>query len=110
MPPPAAVRLPAGRRATTSTRACAIWRAGIDDYQGRLNQPAMPDDLAPLRRLLAHLLATDPDRFWVAERGDGTAAAVGRVRAARRVREGLWFLAMLFVDPATAGATGSGRR
>jgi GNAT superfamily N-acetyltransferase len=71
----------------------------------------MPDDLAPVRRLLAHLLATDPDRFWVAVRdgrpgdpaaglrGDGPAhdALVGFSSAS--VRERIWFLAMLFVDP-----------
>ena len=75
--------------------ACTrIWRAGIEDYQSRLNQPAMPDELGPLRRLLAHLLDTDPDRFWLAERHD---EAIGF--AAASVREGLWFLAMLFVRP-----------
>ena len=32
--------------------ACTgVWRAGIEDYQSRLNQPSMPEDLAPLRRL-----------------------------------------------------------
>ena len=34
-------------RPTTSTRAPAIWRAGIDDYQARLNQPSMPDGPRP---------------------------------------------------------------
>jgi GNAT superfamily N-acetyltransferase len=76
--------------------ACTrTWRAGIEDYQARLNQPPMPDDLAPLRRLLGHLLATDPDRFWVAvDPGD---EVVGFASAS--VRDGLWFLAMLFVQP-----------
>ena len=68
----------------------------------------MPDDLAPLRRLLAHLLATDPERFWVATKGDDGADGGRRRRrsASRRrtVREGLWFLAMLFVDPAAQAA------
>ena len=78
--------------------ACTrVWRAGIEDYQSRLNQPSMPEDLGPLRRLLAHLLATDPERFWV---------AIGREDevlgfASASVREGLWFLAMLFVLPGT---------
>ena len=69
----------------------------------------MPDDLSPLRRLLGHLLTTDPDRFWVATKGDDGAdgadgadgPAIGFSSAS--VREGLWFLAMLFVDPAVAG-------
>jgi GNAT superfamily N-acetyltransferase len=76
--------------------ACTrTWRAGIEDYQARLNQPPMPDDLGPLRRLLAHLLGTDPERFWVAV--DGDEQVIGFTSAS--VRDGLWFLAMLFVDP-----------
>jgi GNAT superfamily N-acetyltransferase len=83
--------------------ACTrVWKAGIDDYQGRLNQPPMPDDLAHLGRLLTHLLITDPDRFWVATREvAGSAQVVGF--AAASLREDLWFLAMLFVDPAVQG-------
>src|SRR5512132_4035320 len=65
-----------------------IWKAGIEDYQSRLNQPAMPDDLAPLRRLLAHLMDTDPDRYWVAVGPDGGVLGF----SAASVREGLWFL------------------
>jgi GNAT superfamily N-acetyltransferase len=79
--------------------ACTgTWKAAIDDYQGRLGQPPMPDDLAPLRRLLVHTLATDPRRFWVATRGT---EVVGFASAT--VREGLWFLAMLFVRPDLQG-------
>jgi GNAT superfamily N-acetyltransferase len=108
---------PAFRQARdTDLDACArVWKAGIDDYQGRLNQPPLPDELAPIRRLLAHLLATDPDRFWVAElpevaepgaAPEGDAAGPGGVIgfASASVREGTWFLAMLFVDPAFQGA------
>ena len=81
--------------------ACtAIWKAGIEDYQARLNQPPMPDDLGPLRRLLAHLMTTDPARYWVASRGDGR--PIGFSSAS--VRDGLWFLAMLFVDPSEQAA------
>ncbi len=113
---------PADRaRAVTYRRACeadldacmGVWKAGIDDYQSRLNQPALPSDLAHLRRLLAHLLQTDPDRFWVALRpGASVTADAGGRRADRpagggpligfsaaSVRDGLWFLAMLFVEP-----------
>jgi hypothetical protein len=98
----------ASARATVSFRpgtlddldaCCATWKASIDDYQGRLAQPPMPDDLAPLRRLLAHMHATDPDRFWVANEDDGTLAGF----ASATVREGLWFLAMLFVRPGLQG-------
>src|SRR5262245_17417519 len=59
----------------------------------------MPDDLAPLKRLLGHLLATDPARFWVAVDGEGAICGF----ASASVREGLWFLAMLFVRPGLQG-------
>jgi GNAT superfamily N-acetyltransferase len=66
------------------------------------------------RRLFAHLLTTDPQRFWVAVRaaveapadpghgpsGSPPAEDAGVVGfASASVRDGLWFLAMLFVDP-----------
>jgi GNAT superfamily N-acetyltransferase len=92
--------------------ACtAIWKAAIDDYQGRLAQPPMPADLGPLRRLLVHTQASDPDRFWVAEREAGSDAAAAGTGlggfGSATVREGLWFLAMLFVLPDLQG-TGVG--
>lgn len=115
MPPLAAVAYRPGRAADLD--ACTrVWKAGIEDYQARLNQPAMPDDLAPLRRLLVHLLATDPDRFWVAVRpaidadpGAGRNGAHPPVEsvvgfASASVRGDLWFLAMLFVDPGAQAA------
>ena len=80
--------------------ACTgIWKVAIDDYQGRLAQPPTPSDLGPLRRLLVHTLATDPDRFWVAERP--ASEVVGF--SAATLREGLWYLAMLFVQPGLQG-------
>ncbi len=85
--------------------ACTqTWRAAIEDYQARLAQPPMADDLAPLRRLLAHALATDPARFWVAVDGEGAVAGF----SCATLREGLWFLAMLFVRPGVQ-ATGVGQ-
>lgn len=87
--------------------AClAIWRESVDDYQRRLNQPPLPDENAPLRRHLIHMAATDPGRFWVAETvrpgsESGGAWLVGFSLAT--VREGLWYLAMLFVLPAVQG-------
>ncbi len=90
--------------------ACTrVWKAAIDDYQGRLGQPPMPEDLTPLRRLLGHLLATDPERFWVATAPAPAGRAAGGAKdgdpdhvvgfSAASVRGDLWFLAMLFVDP-----------
>jgi GNAT superfamily N-acetyltransferase len=89
------------RQATTADLdACTgIWKSAIDDYQGRLAQPPMPTDLGPLRRLLVHTLATDPDRFWVAEWGRGEVVGF----SSATIREGLWFLAMLFVRPDLQG-------
>ncbi len=77
-----------------------IWQEAIDDYQRRLNQPPLDSDLAPLRRLLAHTLASDPDRFWVALDADEEVCGF----ASATLREGLWFLAMLFVRPGTQAA------
>ncbi len=83
---------------------CAtIWRDALNDYLGRLGQPDIPDDLAPILRLYAHLRSTDPATFVVAER-DGRID--GFVVALRR--DELWFLSMLFVRPG-AQARGLGR-
>jgi GNAT superfamily N-acetyltransferase len=81
----------------------AIWRDALNDYLGRLAQPEIPDELGPILRLYAHLQATDPDTFVVAER-DGEIEAFAVV-----VRRGdLTFLSMLFVRP-SAQARGLGR-
>jgi len=81
-----------------------IWRDGLNDYLGQLGQAGVPEDNPGLRRLHAHTLATDPDRFRVATR-DGQAVAFGSA-----VQRGpVWFLSMLFVDPAEQ-ARGLGRR
>lgn len=83
---------------------CAeIWRISINDYTRRLNQPDIPDDLAAILRLYAHIRATDPDGFVVAE---SDARIVGFVSALRRGPS--WFLSMLFVLPEMQGA-GLGR-
>ncbi len=108
-------------------RPCAeIWRLSINDYTNHLNQPEIPDDLAAILRLYAHLHATDPDGFLVAERAAGATGAgaagsaaatasaaeagsplvVGFVAALRRGP--LWFLSMLFVLPEMQGV-GLGR-
>ena len=105
MPPVGPVTYRLGREADIA--AClGVWRAAVDDYQGRLNQPPMPEETGPLRRHLAHMLATDPERFWVAEieRTEGAAAGPWLVGfAMATLRDGLWYLAMLFVLPAVQG-------
>ena len=98
------------RRATADDLvACAgIWRDSINDYTRRLNQPDIPDDLAAILRLYAHLHATDPEGFVVAERAadDGPPEIVAFASSLRR--EALWFLSMLFVLPEVQAA-GLGR-
>jgi GNAT superfamily N-acetyltransferase len=71
-----------------------VWREGLDGYLGRLGFPAVALENPGLRRLHAHTLATDPDRFWVATEGDGV---VGFGSAVERGQ--VWFLSMLFVSP-----------
>ena len=94
------------RPATTDElAACAdIWRVSINDYIGRIGQPDVPEEVAPLLRLYGHLQSTDPERFVVALDGD---RAVGFASAL--LRERLWFLSMCFVLPEWQGS-GLGRR
>ncbi len=87
----------------------AVWRDALNDYLGRLAQPEIPDDLGPILRLYAHLQSTDPTRFVVAERKGADGAAVIDGFGAALVRDGLWFLSMLFVRPSAQGR-GLGRR
>jgi GNAT superfamily N-acetyltransferase len=76
-----------------------IWSSGIEDYVRRLNQPWFSGDAEPLRRLLAHFLATDPERFWVATAGNhGPGHGVVGFGSAT-LRDVTWFLGMLFVLP-----------
>ncbi len=108
------------RRATEADLpACAVlWREGINDYQARLNLPLIPDEPGSaerLGRLHAHALATDPDGFVVATRDASDDLAPGPASPDRIVafgsavvRERVWFLSMLFVDPA-AQSRGLGR-
>lgn len=96
----------ATRTATTDDLpACErVWRDALNGYLVRLGQLAVPEDNPGLRRLHAHTLATDPERFRVATR-DGSVLAFGSA-----VRRGpVWFLSMLFIDPAEQ-ARGLGRR
>ena len=84
--------------------ACSeIQRVALDGYLAPLGQ-TLTWNTPAIVGLYAHLRATDPGRFLVAER-DG--APVGFASA--WVRGGLWFLAFLFVLPAEQGR-GLGRR
>jgi GNAT superfamily N-acetyltransferase len=76
-----------------------IWREGIDAYLLPMGFPPLPTDNPSLRRLHAHTLATDPERFVVAER-QITAARKRTIAFGSAVDRGdVWFLSMLFVEP-----------
>ena len=97
------------RRATLDDLpACErIWRDGINDYLRRLNLAEVPEDNPGLRRLHAHALATDPERFWVATRSDGVERVVAFGSTVERGP--VAYLSLLFVDPAEQ-ARGLGKR
>lgn len=76
--------------------------ADLDRRSGRT--PAPPGDPAAAEVRVAHLLATDPGGAWVAEEAAG--AVTGAALAL--VREGLWGLSLLVVDPGVQSA-GHGR-
>ena len=88
--------------------ACgAIWREGLNDYLVPLGQYEVPADNPSLRALHQHTLSTDPDRFWLASRTDGSAERpIAFISAVRRSH--VWFLSMLFVQPGQQAA-GVGR-
>ena len=63
-----------------------------------------PENVARGRERIAHLMRTDPDGAWVAEE-DGELVGC----ALALVREGMWFLSLLMVDPPHHGK-GLGRQ
>lgn len=115
LPPPARSRVADGGIATRPARpedlpACErIWRDGLNGYMGRLGLPEVPEENPGLRRLHVHTLATDPQRFRVATRWDRVGAERVVAFGSSVQRGAVWFLSMLFVDPAEQ-ARGVGRR
>jgi GNAT superfamily N-acetyltransferase len=85
--------------------ACAdVFYAAEDELYSRLNMPALPHNPQSLEQLFAHILATDPERCWLAHDRRGVQAFGLAVR-----REELHFLSFLFVRPEQQGR-GMGRR
>lgn len=100
----------ASRPATESDLpAClAVWRDGLNGYLTPMGVPPIEAENPTVARLHAHTLATDPGLFRVATVTDepGDERVVAFVSAVERGP--VWFLSMLFVDPAEQ-AHGLGR-
>jgi GNAT superfamily N-acetyltransferase len=71
-----------------------IFYAASEDLHARQGQPSLPRNPMRLRALFEHLLATDPERAWLAESGG---RPLGFAMAHQRGDH--WFLAFLFVMP-----------
>lgn len=78
--------------------------AALDRVAALRPPPPTPESRARGTHRVAHLQRTDPDGAWAAEQ-DGRLVGV----ALATVREGLWFLSLLVVDPDLQGA-GTGKR
>lgn len=83
-----------------------IFYTASEDLHARQGQPVLPRNPRRLRALFEHLLATDPERVWLAESRDaapGKAGSqpIGFGMAHRRGDN--WFLAFLFVMPEWQG-------
>jgi len=84
---------------------CAeVFFAAEDELYDRRGLLHLPRNLEALERLFGHIVATDPQRVWLAEQG-GTVTAF----AMASQRDRFWFLSFLFVLPQAQGQ-GLGRR
>jgi len=98
------------RRATEAdlSECHRVWREGINAYTIPMGAQPLQEDNPGVRRLHAHALSTDPRRFLVAELSDSTGASRVVAFGSAVERGPLWFLSMLFVEPAEQ-ARGLGR-
>lgn len=76
----------------------AIFCTAVGALHRARNYPWTDPPLAEFAKNRAHIQSTDPERCWAAEL-DGR--LVGYTRAI--VRDGTWFFASLFIDPAAQG-------
>jgi GNAT superfamily N-acetyltransferase len=72
--------------------------SGLDARMARPVQDLTDEIVVRSRARISHLLRTDPDGAWAAE-VDGVVAGL----ALALVREGMWFLSLLMVDPSYQG-------
>ena len=101
--------MPAVLRPMTAEDAPAVLEcmvAAFADLERRSGQPESPPPPSPAPGLVRvrHLVATDPGGAWVAEDGGRLVGA-----ALALVREGVWGLSLLVVDP-PAQSAGAGSR
>ena len=79
---------------TDTTALLEVFFRANEELQRQHGRPIATRNPAPVEHHLRHLMATDPETFYVAE-DDGRVVAFG-VAAMRR---STWFLSFLFVDP-----------
>lgn len=82
----------------------AVFCAAIGELYRARSYPWSEPPLADWAKGRAHVLATDPERCWVAELDDRVVGYTGAI-----VRDGTWFFSSLFIDPAAQGR-GIGRQ
>jgi GNAT superfamily N-acetyltransferase len=80
-----------------------VMHAALENLGEQMPEPT-PEIIARGEARIAHLQQTDPGSAWVAEQ-DGEVVGCGLAL----VREGMWFLSLLMVDPAQQGK-GVGRQ
>jgi GNAT superfamily N-acetyltransferase len=82
----------------------AVFCAAIGEVYRARNYSWSEPPLADWTKGRAHVLATDPERCWVADLDDRVVGYTGAI-----VRDGTWFFSSLFIDRAAQGR-GIGRR
>jgi GNAT superfamily N-acetyltransferase len=76
----------------------AVFCGAIGELYRARSYPWTAPPLAEFAKGRAHVMATDPDRCWVAELDERLVGYTGAI-----VRDGAWFFSSLFVDPAAQG-------
>jgi GNAT superfamily N-acetyltransferase len=75
-----------------------VFYVSLDELHERVGQPAIPRNPHALELVFGHLMATDPQRCWVAE-DDGKVIGFGLAHQ----RGDHWYLGFLFILPGSQG-------